>query len=301
MAQIMPPVAYKEKLTRAGHYLVDKLEARRVPIILPYHFNILVHEMYKGTAEEPLYLRRETTEYERYNRLRENLRESGIICPDRDYRRAHKITIAGDLPADEVACIADPICCISYLSAMQRWGLTNRSPKPLFITRPARSNAKNALALIMHSDGMSETEIPLTNTTHPARVRGRSLSVHERKTEIDYIAIRGTHARATTVPQTFYDTLHNPEFCGGMNHVIDVWKENARNHVDKIIERMNRDGSAIALCRAGYILEEIMGVMHPTVDAWAMHAQRGGSRKLDPQKPFVPEFSEKWMISINVQ
>jgi hypothetical protein len=52
--------------------------------------------------------------------------------------------------------------------------------------------------------------------------------------------------------------------------------------------------------RAGYILEEKCGLSHALIDEWAKSAIRGGSRRLDPQAEYVPIFSERWCISINV-
>jgi len=94
--------------------------------------------------------------------------------------------------------------------------------------------------------------------------------------------------------------LSNPELCGGMAHVIDVWKESAKTYLDEIIQAIDKSPKSIIKCRAGYIIEQILNIKDCKVSKWSEFAQRGGSRVLDPNSPYAPEFSEKWMISINV-
>ncbi len=52
--------------------------------------------------------------------------------------------------------------------------------------------------------------------------------------------------------------------------------------------------------RAGYILDERLNIKNDRIEAWTKYAQRGGSRKLDPSSDYIPEWSEKWCISINI-
>ena len=94
--------------------------------------------------------------------------------------------------------------------------------------------------------------------------------------------------------------VHRPELCGGMKHVIDIWKTNAEDHVEKIISAFEKEESKIAHVRAGYIIDEILKVKDERIEAWQRYAQRGSSRLLDPSKPYGPPWSEKWMLSLNV-
>ena len=103
-----------------------------------------------------------------------------------------------------------------------------------------------------------------------------------------------------SVGQTFLDMLVEPQLCGGMNHIIDVWQEHANTYIDEIVGVVNSCESSIAKVRAGYLIEEVVGLDIPIVRGWQQFAQRGGSRKLDPSKPFEARWSETWMLSINL-
>ena len=63
---------------------------------------------------------------------------------------------------------------------------------------------------------------------------------------------------------------------------------------------MEQHGNAVERVRAGYLLDEVCRLSHPLVDGWTQKAQRGGSRLLDPLGEYVPHYSEKWKLSINV-
>ena len=67
-----------------------------------------------------------------------------------------------------------------------------------------------------------------------------------------------------------------------------------------IIDDAERHGSAIDKVRLGFLLTEVCHLSDPRIEGWTRHAQRGGSRKLDPQAEYDPRYSEKWMLSINV-
>ena len=70
-------------------------------------------------------------------------------------------------------------------------------------------------------------------------------------------------------------------------------------HLDQIIESVDEYAAKLPKVRAGYILNEVMGLTDERVLAWRSFAQRGSSQKLDPEKPFSSTYSDKWMLSLN--
>tara|TARA_R110000850_G_scaffold191454_1_gene318367 strand:- start:514 stop:1422 length:909 start_codon:yes stop_codon:yes gene_type:complete len=294
---------YSEKLTLAGHRLAELLEANGKPVLTQFDFFRIIWRMYLTSSGEKLYLRHETPTQEDGNRLRLNLKKSGLIGADRDYgSRIIRVLAISDMPAEDVACLVDPTCYISHLSAMQRWGLTDRSPEALMLTRPDRKTATEQIAA--HMEGAllegEQNPFPLKIITHPARVRKRQVHVYESKTAGAFLNVRGSDVRLSTIGQTFLDMLQKPDLCGGMDHILDVWEEHAATYLSDIVAVVDTATSGLVKSRAGYILEERLGLKHPSIEQWKALGQRGSSRKLDPSKAFAPTFSETWMISLNV-
>lgn len=291
------------RLTRAAGYLADRLEADGKPVLSHFEFFRIVLAMYRESSGKKLYLRRGSPLRDDIARFRSILKTASVIASDRDYgSRVIRVLSVPDLPAEDIACLVDPTCYVSHLSAMQRWGLTDRVPRTLALTRPDRRTAVGALRARM-DEAMDEGEgnpYPLALVKHPRRVRRRDVAVYESKTAGAFIVNRGTDMRLSTVGQTFLDTLQRPDLCGGMSHVLDVWEEHASTFLDEIASTVDRTTGALVKSRAGYILEERLGLDHPCIERWKALGQRGGSRKLDPARDFAPAFSETWMISLNV-
>ena len=294
---------FSVRLSRAGAYLADLLEENGKPIITALEFFRSVGRMYRESSGKKLYLRRETPTLDDYNRLRRMLQKTNAIGPDRDYGRRGVIRVlaVSDLPAEDIICLVDPTCYVSHLSAMQRWGLTDRRPDALMMTRPDRKTVAVQLRACM-ADSLIEDEEKrfLRIIRHPSRVRGRAVHIHESKAAGASMKNRGSDVRLSTIGQTFLDMLQEPGLCGGMAHVLDVWEEHAQTYLDDIVAAVDTATSGLVKSRAGYILEERLGLHHRDIERWKASGQRGSSRKLDPAKAFAPTFSETWMISLNV-
>ena len=294
---------YSRRLTRSGSYLAKLLEKNGKPVLTEFDFFRIIWKMYRESAGKKLYLRRNTPNRDDYGRLRSSLKEAGVIGTDRDYgARVIRVLSISDLPAENVICLVDPTCYISHLSAMQRWGLTDRSPEALVLTRPDRKTATDRL-LVYRTEALGEDgadSFPLTIIRHPARVRGRAVHIYESKTVGASLKNRGSDVRLSMIGQTFLDMLQKTDLCGGMPHVLDAWEEHAETYLEDIVAAVDTAMSGLVKSRAGYILEERLRLHHSGIERWKAIVQRGGSRKLDPAREFAPTYSETWMISLNV-
>lgn len=284
--------------SRADKYLADMMNADGRPVISELDLFHFIKRMYAEAKDKKLYLRGSSATYDNYRTRRTSLQEANIIRHDHDYYSRFRVMMVSDLPADDIVCLVDPFCYISHLSAMQRWGFTDRQPEPLIITRPDRKTIMSKLNEIQRQD--EEFPIPVRNVRHPDTVRQRPVRVFENRKIGASVQDRSGFARVATVGQTFLDTLQQPVLCSGMAHVLDVWQNHAGSYLSEIIEAVNGPTSQIVKCRAGYILEEYLGFRDNRIDAWKIFRQRGGSRKLDPDRAFAPDYSETWMISLNV-
>ena len=266
-----------------------------------------------------LYLRGDATPGSHIEAIRSNLLLSRALEVDSDYGRSvYRVVSVGDSPAEEVCALANPFGHISHLSAMQRWGLTERRPEALHLTMPPPSAAGPLIEAQMAADygtpnfrtahgshwiGESPPLVPpvqLHFIRHPTHVRGREISVYQTKHLARWLPIQDSHARLATVGQTFVDTVERPQYCGGMAHVVDVWQRHAGGVHEGMISPAEEVGTPIAKVRAGYLLDEVGLGDDARVQGWVQFAQRGSSRVLDPAKAFAAEHSEKWMLSINV-
>jgi predicted transcriptional regulator of viral defense system len=99
----------------------------------------------------------------------------------------------------------------------------------------------------------------------------------------------------------FIDMLRYPQYCGGLQHVIAVYKNHIDPYFEKIVRKLDRDGSIIDRARFGFVAENHILKEHPLFEKWKVEqkGKRGGSRKLVSTLEFDPKFDPVWNISIN--
>lgn len=235
----------------------------------------------------------------------EALLKDRYLRPDDDFTGyAYRVSDVPDGPAEEVTAIVDPFCYISHLSAMQRYGLTTRAPDALMLSTPKDWRGE-ALKRELQDYGLfpenEKFREKLRHIPFPKKVRQRPVQVHATKRDPGIKPVRNSAARIAAVGEVFVQMLDNPQLCGGMAHVLDVWAEHASTYLSDIIPAIDAAPEKIVKVRAGYILQESLALNDPRIEKWSRFAQRGGSRLLDPSRPYVSKYSEKWMISLNVE
>jgi len=301
------PFQERKRMTRLGEALAKRLIALKKPVVSNYEIFRqiwLIHE--EGKTK---YLRENRPSRDTFQRTRKLLKDEGVIFQDADYSRLWRVLANSDAPADEIVCVVDPDCYISHLSAMQRYGLTDRRPEALFITVASAKVVQTRIKRQIESDYGANSDPdpdpnldiePLYRVGHPNRVRGRLIDAHSTTYFGDWRQIRGSFARVASIGQTFLDMLDEPKRCGGMLHVLKIWEDNAPVYLEEIIDRVDESSKNILKVRAGFILSEKFGINDPRILGWKKFAQRGGSQVLEAGKPYVDRHSEEWMLSINV-
>lgn len=287
--------------------LEKALLERDAPIVTDYELFILGRQLLNAKQWAGEQLKRLPAGWDqvRARNATRRLEARKSITADADFRsgvwRVVQSTRSGS--AEEVACIVDPFCYVSHLSAMQRYGLTDRSPEALHLTTPARSvwNMLRDQKMAEDLGGPTDNEHPLLlRLGFKGELRRRPVIVHESSHPARPVEVRGEKTRITSIGRTFGDMLSEPALCGGIRHVVNMWERHAEQWADQIIGEVDKMESKMVKVRAGYLLTEVLEIEDSRIDGWEQFAQRGGSRKLNPDAPYAPTYSERWMISINV-
>jgi len=285
--------------------LEGKLSQLKQPAITDYQLGVMVFNLYRTGRykEKRLNTKLKIPSYRAYTGSLRDLVDTGILKPIKTIPHTYFIFGKETFREEELICSVDPFAYISHLSAMEYHGFTDRIPRVLFYSSPAQKKWREFAIEKMRADFQNESDIDLPKLSLKKiekvknKVVNRYSSVHLGA----YIRAGSTNFRVSSIGRTFLDMLRKPELCGGMYHVINVYEDFAELNLGRIVDEVDANGTQIEKVRAGYILEEICGLTHKTINDWIQFVQRGGSRKLDPNEDYAPEFSERWCISINIE
>lgn len=106
------------------------------------------------------------------------------------------------------------------------------------------------------------------------------------------------------VVDLYLDMLRTPHYCGGISHVLSIYRNNFLNDkelLQEVIKSLTKNGSIIDRARFGYIFDKVLHLQTQEINKWKEEQQgkRGGSRKLFSNFDFDSTFDEEWNLSIN--
>lgn len=293
-------------LSKALNALSEKLDALKRPVITAIDVYTAIDVLHQPENRDGLYLRTDVATTKKYETLAAGLNSvPGFLATPRP--GVWRVTRYSTSSADEMICLADPFTYVSHLSAMRIWQLTNRVPNKVSFSRLHRTLIKPTLQRNW-PDQWPQPILPAQPET-----LGRfgdvnltpSITIAETKHPASTVELGGSHVRVTSQAATFLDMLASPARCGGMAHILEIFDtlflERPGPIRETFITLVDTIGSPIVKVRAGHILTERLGLKDPQVESWTQFAARGGSRKLDPERPYASVFSERWMLSLNVE
>ncbi|MFA7666674.1 MAG: type IV toxin-antitoxin system AbiEi family antitoxin [Burkholderiaceae bacterium] len=280
--------------------LQGKLAVWERPVVSDYELGVLLSTRLEALQTAP--------SLQSYRTVVEKLKSFGLIFPDKDFKPGTVYHLFGRIKpkAMEVACAVDPFAYVSHLSAMEYHGLTDRFSRILYLTTPTDTEWREQAAARMEKELRAQlaayraARLPLLRRLPFERIEGQRVELMRRSSRGAFKTIRSTAIRVATIGRTFLDMVREPRNCGGIQHVVDIYRAHAGRNLAPIVEEIERRGNAVEKVRAGYLLDEVCRLSHPLIDGWAKHAQRGGSRMLDPQAEYASHYSGKWLLSINV-
>jgi predicted transcriptional regulator of viral defense system len=279
------------------------------PVITKYQLGVVVFGLYrqKRYKGEPVSLQKDVAEAADFQKYLKQLLEDGVLAPHRDLPNG-VYSLLGNTKwsAEEAVCAIDPFAYTSHLSAMEYHGITDRVPSKLFMSSPDDKDWKLYAQDKMKRDLQENYEIyrqgnlPLLTRTKIKNIGKKEVKIFHSKHYGAYKKAHERDIRVATIGRTFLDMLRNPDLCGGINHVLETYDRYAETYLKLITNEIDAHGGPIDKVRAGYIIDERLGIKDSIVESWVQYAQRGSSRKLDPAAEFIAVWSDKWLLSLNV-
>ena len=280
----------------------------RGPVVSAYDLGVqLAHLVHEGHYQgRPLSLPGQGLNARMWYEARTELERRGVVLQERWLPKGYYLTAAGKT-ADpiEILCAIDPFGYAAYFSAMSIHGLSDRLPRIVYFVTPEPGRWKQLAREKMTRDlgdarpDDSENTLPPLRHTSVPKIHGNVIQTIRTKETGGWRHLREERIRVATLGRTFLHMIQKPDYCGGLAHVIDVYREHAPSNLAVILSELSQHGTDIDRVRVGYILEERCGVSDRRLDDWLRYVARGGSRKLEVSAEYAPVFSERWSLSIN--
>jgi predicted transcriptional regulator of viral defense system len=286
------------------------LSTLKSPVVTAYQLGRTIFHVYLegGIGEQRLEVKKPIPERRHFLQVLNFLLAHGVLHPVRGLPEGSVYTRPGvaDPGAHELLCAVDPFAYLSHLSAMAVHGLTDRIPHTVFASSPAprewRASAQEQMRKDLgdHVEDYLDSGLPVLHRTKFEKIVGQPVHLTQSSHLGAFKKLEPQGIRVSTIGRTFLDMLRNPDLCGGIQHVLDVYAQHAKVYLPLIVGEIQQHGKDIDKVRAGYILEERCGLASPAFADWLKSVARGGSRKLVGTQPYSATFSERWCLSLNV-
>ncbi|MBP1510196.1 MULTISPECIES: hypothetical protein [Acinetobacter] len=232
----------------------------------------------------------------------------------------------GSKPTSEMAISAlYPLGFLSHLTAMNLYGIGNTQTTGIYFTCPARKDWKDLCLkeikkrfknfevtksisneYIEINDVILSTQSILDPYPHQSILEEagstKTIIITNKKKLVESEWWNQCHLQ--NVVDLYLDMLRTPHYCGGISHVLGVYRENILKDNDlfqELITSLTKNGSIIDRARFGYIFDKVLLLKTPEIKEWKEEQQgkRGSSRKLFSNFEFDSTFDEEWNLSIN--
>jgi len=276
------------------------------PVVTEYDLGVIVSNLYRTKKFKGERIKTISKDFPSKRILLKNiaaLLSNGVIQRQDTY-----FTVLGkkNYGPGEIMCSLDPFAYVSHISAMSFHGLTDRIPSSIYLSTPNQKRWREFARERMEKDygdkfqEFSMSTLPKLTRPHVEKVGKFPVHIYSSVHAGAFKHVSDSILRVSTIGRTFLDMLREPMLCGGMRHVMNVYKEHGKLYKTLIIDELNQHGNKIEKVRAGYLLEELCNLRDERIDEWLSNVERGGSRKLDPSAEYRPTYSERWCLSINV-
>ena len=286
--------------------LTDMLSGCSQPVITSYDLGVMVHNLYLAGKYQgqPLFVRKEVPELSEMTVAIKDLLSNRILEPFKRFRSVYKIFGKDVVNEEDVVCSINPFAYISHLSAMEYHGLTEKIPRVLIYSAPDNKTWKSLAQKKMQKDYTDNLKNILTPLSFIQinKFGKKNLILFRSASSGSYINVKNRPFRVSSIGRTFLDMIRRPDLCGGIYTVIQAYENFGEQYLGLILDEIDRHGNKIEKVRAGYILEDRCIIKNDLrIEKWKIHAQRGGSRKLDPNNVYSSVYSEPWCLSINIE
>ncbi len=265
---------------------------------------VILHNLYltKNHGGRRIKIQKQLADKNDLKKNIEKLRKKNILSRFKNIASVYKIFGKKINTEEEIVCSLDPFAYISHFSAMEYHGLTDQIPRVLIYSAPDTKSWRKFAYEKMKKDfnGHINEALPKLSLINIKKFGKKELIRYNSAHPGSYINIKNSALKISRIGRTFLDMIRKPDLCGGIYNVLAAYEDYAEQYLDLIIDEVDRNGKKIEKVRAGYILEERLSISNEKIKNWKAFAQRGGSRKLDPNNDYYPNYSAEWCLSVNI-